>query len=94
MELRVTWWRRYGQNRLFVEEDGERLGWHDLWTGETVIEAPERSAEVYEAVENYFEERIPQVARPREVAVSETLSPGLPAPRPMYPVANQAEGIA
>ena len=60
MDVRVTWWRRYGQNRLFVEDDGQRLGWLDLGNGEMVVETPDRSQEVHEALEPYLHGRIPQ----------------------------------
>lgn len=59
MDVQVTWWRRYGQNRLLVEEDGERLGWLDLRDGEMVVEQPDRREDIYTALERYLEARIP-----------------------------------
>ena len=59
MDVQVTWWRRYGQNRLLVEEDGERLGWLDLRDGELVVEQPDRREDMYTALERYLEGRIP-----------------------------------
>lgn len=63
MDVRVTWWRRYGQNRLFVEDDGERLGWLDLRDGEVVVEQQGRREEVYAALETFLESGI--VPQPR-----------------------------
>jgi hypothetical protein len=38
--LTVTRWRRYGKDRLYVSAvDGARVGWHDLVSGETQVEA-------------------------------------------------------
>ncbi len=59
MDVRVTWWRRYGENRLFVEHDGERLGWMDLSDGSTVVERADRRDEFYLALERYIETKIP-----------------------------------
>ena len=57
MDIRVTWWRRYGQNRLLVEENGHRLGWLDLSDGETVVEDASRREDVYTALETYLRTR-------------------------------------
>lgn len=57
MDIRVTWWRRYGQNRLLVEENGRRLGWLDMKDGETVVEDETRREEVYSALEAYLRTR-------------------------------------
>lgn len=53
-ELRVKRWRRYGHDRLYVNDaDGTRVGWVDLRTGETVIEAEEQREAVEAAVHEY-----------------------------------------
>lgn len=57
MDIRVTRWRRYGQNRLLVEEDGRRLGWLDLRDGETVVEVDDRREDVFSALESYLRSR-------------------------------------
>ena len=57
MDIRVTWWRRYGQNRLLVEENGHRLGWLDLRDSETVVEDATRQEDVYAALEAYLRSR-------------------------------------
>lgn len=59
MDVRVTWWRRYGQNRLFVEQDGERLGWLDLRDGQMIVEQPDRREDVCRALEAYLDAKIP-----------------------------------
>ncbi len=87
MDVKVTWWRRYGQNRLLVEQDGERLGWLDLWNGETVVERPERSEDVYAALEEYLAHRVPRPAEAagQRVAVprpSEVPRPTVAVPQP------------
>ncbi|MGH3384389.1 MAG: nuclease-related domain-containing protein [Nocardioidaceae bacterium] len=47
----VTRWRRYGKDRLYVTaEDGTRLGWHDLVTGEVHVERAHAAAVVAAAV--------------------------------------------
>jgi hypothetical protein len=39
-ELTVTRWRKYGNDRLYVSAvDGARVGWHDLLSEETHVEA-------------------------------------------------------
>lgn len=61
MDVKVTWWRRYGENRLFVEQDGERLGWMDLRDGTTVVADNDRRDEVFTALERYIASRkVPQ----------------------------------
>lgn len=59
MDVKVTWWRRYGENRLFVEHDGERLGWMDLRDGRLVVEQQNRRDEVYVALERYLKAKVP-----------------------------------
>lgn len=63
MDVRVTWWRRYGENRLFVEQDGQRLGWMDLRDGTTVVADKDRRDEVLSALERYIGTQT--VPRPR-----------------------------
>ena len=44
-DVRVTRWRRYGHDRLYVNsEQGEQLGWHDLTTGATHVAARDHSS--------------------------------------------------
>jgi hypothetical protein len=42
-ELAVTRWRKYGKDRLYVNDEGTRVGWIDLVTGQTTLEMPERA---------------------------------------------------
>ncbi len=50
----VNRWRRFGKDRLYVADEGQRLGWHDLITGATVVEAAGREGEVHAAVAAYL----------------------------------------
>ena len=50
-DLVVTRWTRYGKDRLYVAtRDGERVGWRDLETGETVVQAEQHAAEFASAL--------------------------------------------
>ena len=50
-DIRVTRWRRYGHDRLYVNsEQGEQLGWHDLSTGATHVASQDREPDVREAI--------------------------------------------
>ena len=52
-ETEVNRWRRYGKDRLYVNADGVRLGWHDLVSGETVVEVNDRAGEVHAAIDDW-----------------------------------------
>lgn len=44
IEATAQRWQRYGKDRIYVTaRDGSKLGWHDLQTGATHCEHPERS---------------------------------------------------
>lgn len=48
--LTVTRWAKYGHERLYVATpDGEKVGWVDLKTGQSVIDRPELAAEFHAA---------------------------------------------
>jgi hypothetical protein len=46
----VTRWTRYGQDRLYVSTEDEKLGWHDLLTGENHPSRPELATALHQAV--------------------------------------------
>lgn len=47
----VTRWRRYGKDRLYVEQwEGQKVGWWDLVTGEAHPESPEHLDALHYAV--------------------------------------------
>jgi|CXWK01.1.fsa_nt_gi hypothetical protein len=71
----VDRWRRYGKDRLYVNDGGVRLGWHDLITGTTVVEVTQRAADVHAAVAGL----IPQ---PRAAADTEPPPSEAPAAAP------------
>ena len=49
--VQATRWTPYGKDRLYVTtEDGQRVGWLDLLTGESTLEVPELTDAVHEAV--------------------------------------------
>jgi hypothetical protein len=42
-DLQVLRWRKYGKDRLYVnDEAGQRIGWVDLLTGQVTIEQPDK----------------------------------------------------
>ena len=50
-DLRVSRWRKYGKDRLYVnDEAGLRIGWVDLLTGDATIEQPALTAAFRAAV--------------------------------------------
>lgn len=67
--LTVKRWTRYGQDRLYVStEDGQRVGWLDLLTGQEVMERPDLAVDFQTAL-----------AAHRDVVPSPTEQPGDPA---------------
>ena len=64
-DLVVKRWTRYGKDRLYVStSDGVRIGWRDLKTGETVVQAVEHAVEL-EAVLTAWSALVP---KPRSAA--------------------------
>jgi hypothetical protein len=54
--LTVARWRRYGNDRLYVSTvEGTRVGWHDLLSGETHVEATADRDAVMRAVATWRE---------------------------------------
>ena len=50
-QVTVARWTRYGKDRLYVStEDGQRVGWLDLLTGEATVEMPEHTDTFHDAV--------------------------------------------
>ena len=50
-ETVVQRWRKYGKDRLYVNaDDGTRIGWHDVPTGEDHVEIPGREVDYRAAV--------------------------------------------
>jgi len=53
----VKRWTRYGKDRLYVStEDGQRVGWLDLPSGESTVELPEFSDAFPEAISAFQED--------------------------------------
>ncbi len=52
-DTEINRWRRYGKDRLYVNSDGVRLGWHDLVSGETVVEVNDRASEVHAPIDDW-----------------------------------------
>lgn len=53
-DLVVKRWTRYGKDRVYVSTaEGERVGWRDLKTGETVVQAPRHAVELEAALAAY-----------------------------------------
>jgi hypothetical protein len=77
-DLVVKRWSRYGNDRLYVSTaGGERVGWRDLKTGATVVQAPEHAIEL-EAVLAAWSVVIPGQA-PAVVEAEELALPPGPA---------------
>jgi hypothetical protein len=52
--LGVKRWTRYGKDRLYVStEDGQRVGWLDLMTGEPTVEMPELADAFHAAIRGH-----------------------------------------
>jgi hypothetical protein len=55
--VRVARWRKYGKDRLYVTVgDGTKLGWHDLTTGKTHVEQPDRGDVLRAAIAAWLSE--------------------------------------
>src|SRR3954468_7773903 len=53
-QLEVVRWRRYGKDRLYVNDaEGRRLGWHDVQSGLLTVDAPERRSAIEAAVAGF-----------------------------------------
>lgn len=56
-ELRVTRWRRYGNDRLYVKTaEGIDIGWFDVLSGNSSLQSPEQGEAFRRAVELYCSE--------------------------------------
>jgi hypothetical protein len=57
--LTVKRWTRYGKDRLYVAtEDGQRVGWLDLLTGQSIVEMPEFADAFHEAVRGHLHDHV------------------------------------
>jgi hypothetical protein len=86
--LTVVRWKRYGKDRLYVnDEDGARVGWRDLVTGQSLVERPELRAEFDAAIAEWeLSEGAPQPL-PGE-------APSAPAPPPSTQTERTPESAA
>lgn len=82
----VRRWKRYGHDRVYVSTtDGRRLGWRDLNTGNTVVEAPDHAVELIAALAGFA----PAVPEP---APSTDVAEGLAEPQPWRDLALNRPG--
>jgi hypothetical protein len=59
----VSRWRRYGKDRLYVTgDDGARLGYRDLLTGQDHVEQPDRLGEFHAALGDWAPAEVSLVA--------------------------------
>ena len=73
-EIELERWRKFGHDRLYVNRGGQKLGYHNIWTG-TDHELLEGAEDEYRrAVANWFA-RNPRVKR---VVQQETVTPEVP----------------
>lgn len=82
-ELKVTRWRRYGKDRLYVEDlNGAKVGWWDLATDEAHPEFPEHLGALTGAITAWRAENglAPIVAALPELAESAPAPVRVPAP--------------
>lgn len=81
-------WQRYGKDRLYVTaRDGVQLGWHDLVSGATHCDRPERADELARAVATWRTTN----GMSHATAAGATVDP-TEAPRPAEPAAVDLEG--
>jgi hypothetical protein len=67
-DLVVTRWRRYGKDRLYVAgADGTRIGWIDMVTGATTLEAPGRDGDLARAALAHGAPQVPAGPGPATV---------------------------
>lgn len=52
--LTVSRWTKYGKDRLYVNADGQRVGWLDLATGQTTLERPDLAFNFRAALADYY----------------------------------------
>jgi hypothetical protein len=52
--LTVSRWTKYGKDRLYVNADGQRVGWLDLVSGQTTLERPDLAVDFKAALADYF----------------------------------------
>ncbi|MEV8515940.1 hypothetical protein [Dactylosporangium sp. NPDC051484] len=99
-ELTVTRWRKYGKDRLYVSTPGgTRVGWHDLLSGETHVEATADRDTVMAAIAHWRENASPTadnvVVTQRGAAAPPAAEPApgdaLTAVRPHEPTATDVE---
>jgi hypothetical protein len=77
----VVRWRRYGKDRLYVaDEDGTKLGYRDLATGQDHLDAPQRLAEFAAAVSGWAETTGPQAGTSPEDPRSPERDAAVPHP--------------
>ena len=86
-EWEVRRWRRYGKDRLYVQDgDGVAVGWRDLLTGEDHLDLPSRISEFRSAVEAW------QAGGGVELEVA--ASPSTPSAAPEVRAAVEAVSVA
>ena len=80
-DLLVTRWRRYGNDRLYVnDEAGQRVGWVDLLTGQETLEQPEYADAFHSVIATHQSGAATKVPGPGDTIASPRAS--VPSPRP------------
>ncbi|QES48235.1 NERD nuclease [Streptomyces venezuelae] len=81
-ELKVTAWKRYGHDRLYVSlPEGTAVGWMDRRTGEVKV----LQAEYAEAITRALGQAVPQATSPVPGPRSGSSSPAIPPLRALAP---------
>ncbi len=76
-QLNTVRWKKFGKDRLYVNtSEGSRVGFHDLLTGEAVIELDEHAEAFHLAVASWMLARPSDEARPVRATVDEVGASG------------------
>ena len=88
-DLQVTRWRKYGKDRLYVNDDaGERIGWVDLVAGSHQLARPDLVEAFRAAVHGFCHDH--DLVAPRLTATPSSPASQQPAAAPLAPTADQS----
>lgn len=92
-ELKAVRWRRFGKDRLYISTSGgARVGWHDLLTGETVVELEEHGEAFHLAVTSWTNSRPVDVSEARKDPRIQAEAADAAMPGPSIDVSSEPAG--